>query len=604
MPSWPAVAALALSVLAVAGVLWLIARPAPAAPVRRYGISFPETQAPVAGRRLAISPDGARLAYVGPDGAATLVFIKEAGRAEATPLNGTGGVGTFAFSPDGASLAFVQGGSLKRMSVQGGSALTLADSAGTNAGVGWGDNGAIVFVGPRNNDLRSVRDNGGNVDIVWQSDTGTVRLPAMLPGGNAVLFDRCSGSSCRFDHSLWVLDLRSHAASRVQPGAASGVYARTGHLIYVREDGGMFAVPFDAKKLRVTGPSIPVLDSVEVVNGTVPLFALSAEGTLVVRPGVSSSTRPEYQMVLVDRTGRQTVLDSGFTFHSVVSGGNAGWALSPDGRRLAIGISSDAGDDIWVKQLPHGPVSRLSFDSASEFRPRWSSDGRFVDYLGAHEANPALYRRLADGTGTEQLLVKMAKPIYEIVHTPDSQYLLIRTGGAQSVAGARDVWIMHLGVDSVPQPLLAAAAYDECSVALSPDGRWIAYESDESGHMQVYVRPFPNVEGGKWQVSLSGGAAPTWAHNGRELFYMDAERNMIAAPLTLLPAFNVGDRHVLFRLPDDIYQPFTEHYAAYEVTADGRFMMARRVTTPSESAPRPLVVAENWFTELRQKAGR
>jgi serine/threonine-protein kinase len=593
--------AVAVVMTLVAAWVWIRAQ---AAPVHRYGLALPGAQAPLTDRRFAIAPDGARMVYAGPGPTGPQLWVKERDRYDATPITGTTGVGAIALSPDGTWIAFVQAGQLKKLPILGGAAITLADSVGGNNGLTWLDDGSIVFIGPRSNELRRVPDVGGAWTSVWRSDTGNIRFPVGLPGGRAVLFDRCIGAACRVRHDLWVLDLSSRSARLLQPGAAMGLYVRTGHVIYVREDGGMFALPFSLRSLRATGASVPVLDSVAVVNGNIPLMDISREGTLLVRPGAGISSRVSYQLVSVDRAGRQTLVDSSWQFRHVVTGGNAGWALSPDGRRLAIGEATEAGDDIWVKLLPRGPRSRLTFDSSAEYRPRWSPDGRWVDYVGIRgTAASAIYRKRADGTGSEELVAQLPVNIHEVARTRDEKWLVLRTGGTVGQVGARDIMVRHIGVDSAPRPLLASPAFDESAIALSPDGRWIAYETDETGRIEVYVRPFPNVDGGKWQVSTSGGVSPLWARSGRELFYVDAGQNVVAVPVLPGLAFRLGERRTLFHLTDDIYMPPNEHYATYDVSADGRFIMARRVHMEVGQAA-PLIVVENWFTELNQKLGR
>ena len=208
------------------------------------------------------------------------------------------------------------------------------------------------------------------------------------------------------------------------------------------------------------------------------------------------------------------------------SNGNVGLALSPDGRRLAIGLNTDAGDDIWIKVLPDGPLSRLTFDSTAEERPRWTPDGRSVTYV-VEQAN-ALRQRQADGTGREETLLSHERLLLDGAWTADGKQLLIRTGGNAGSTRIRNILTFRPGADSTPVELLASAQADEYAPTLSPDGRWLAYVSDETGRDEVYLRPFPDVDDGKWQVSTNGAQAPLWAHSGREFFYVDAQRNMMA----------------------------------------------------------------------------
>ena len=331
---------------------------------------------------------------------------------------------------------------------------------------------------------------------------------------------------------------------------------------------------------------------------------MSSEGTLITGRGAIASSAARYELVWVDRTGRETPVDSTWTFRVTAYGGNAGWALSPDGGRLAIGLATEAGDDVWIKQLPRGPLSRLTFDPASEYRPRWEPDGRSVTFLSNRASTSALFRRPADGTGADDLVLRLPQSLFEAVSSRDGRWLVVRTGGVQGAAGGRDIFGLRPGADSVPVPLVVTPTFDESAIALSPDGRWLGYESSESGRTEVYVRPFPNTEAGKWQVSIGGGAAPIWAPGGRELFYVNGARQMVAAAVAPGPSLQIGERRVLFRLRDELYLANDEHYTPFDVSPDGRrFIMARRVRAEAVAAT-PLIVVQNWFEELNQRLAR
>jgi hypothetical protein len=383
----------------------------------------------------------------------------------------------------------------------------------------------------------------------------------------------------------------------VVPGAIEGWYLPTGDLLYVRRDGAAFAAPFSLHSLKTTGPAVPVLDSVLVINGNYPLLAVSRSGTLVLRRGSPLSLSQQFQAVWVDRKGVESPVDPDWTFRMPQFGGNYGWALSPDGRRLAIGLNTDAGDDIWVKQLPHGPLSRVSYDSASEYRPRWMPDGRVM--FGSNrpgEGTGGLYARRADGTGSDSLILRAASGVFEGQWSPDGRWLLFRTGGTINQAGGRDIVGIRPGVDSVPVPVVVTP-YDEEAIAISPNGRWLAYESNETGQTEIFLRPFPNTQSGKRQISNGGGVAPLWSRDGRELYYMSAGRDMMTVSMGAGPEPVIGAPQKLFHLDDQLYMTTTEFYTPYDVGADGRFIMAKSITPPS-SVESPLIVAENWFTEL------
>ena len=596
-----ALAAGAVALGCAALALWALLRPEPARPVARYGLAFPASQVPRG--MMALTPGAAQLVYVGPSDSGQQIWVKERDQYEATPIAGTANAASVTVSPDGKWVAFVLKGQLKKIPITGGAATTLADSAFSGGGVAWLDDGSLVYSSAAITTLRRVPEAGGISTLVWKSDTAGrfYVLPTPLPGARGVIFTEC-GTNCT-SSELWVLDLKSGHARSLLPGVLRGWYLPTGHLTYVGRDGQMFAVPFDLKTLEIRGTPVPVLGGIALGGGVVPRMAFSSSGTLVMQAGGRvGGVLARYQMVWVDRAGVATPVDTTWTFSLTQSGANVGWALSPDGSRLAIGLNTSSGDDIWIKQLPTGPLSRITLDSVAEHRPRWTPDGQSVTYL--INANPlhVLRQRRADGTGADETRLDMSTTtIPEGYWSRDGKWLVLRTGGAQGQRGARDILGMRPGVDSAPVPLAADPRYDEAAPMLSPDGRWLAYESDETGKTEVYVRPFPNTEGGKWQVSVNGGQAPLWAHSSKELFYVDGARNMVAAPLVPGASFQLGERRILFRLGDDLYLEAQEHYTPFDIAPDDRrFIMAREVRAGAEVAPTFLIV-ENWFTELTSK---
>jgi serine/threonine-protein kinase len=426
-----------------------------------------------------------------------------------------------------------------------------------------------------------------------------------VPGERAVLFTSCVSGCDDGPQELRVLDLESGEA-RVVANAIRGWYAPPGVLVYVRRDGSTFAAPFDAGQLDTAGPAVALRDRALVVNNMYPIMNVAPNGTAVFRRGSTLAISVGYEMVWVDRTGAVTPVDSGWTLTLTEYGDNYGWSLSPDGRRLAVGMSTGEGDDIWVKQLPNGPLSRVSFDTASEYRPRWMPDGRLMFASNRRSVTAAdsggLYARRADGTGEDSLIVRADAGIYEGQWSPDGQWLVYRTGGVVARSGGRDIVALRPGTDTAPIPLIATR-YDEEAIAISPDGRWLAYESNETGRTEVFLRPFPATDSGKWQISNGGGVAPLWARNGRELFYVDSDGDMIAVPFAgTASGPDIGERRTLFRLDDDIYMTSREYYTPFDVAPDGRFIMARQLDPPEDAlAQAPLIVAENWLAEVAEQ---
>jgi serine/threonine-protein kinase len=597
---------------AVAGLALLVAaaallRPKAAGPVIRYGLALPASQTPLPQYPVIPSPDGSSLLFVGPvpgqpGNAPYQLWLKSRDRYEATPVPGTANAWNATFSPDGRWIAFAQDFQLMKVAVSGGSPTALADSVAPGMpGIAWLDDGTIVYPQAGGRALRRVSQAGGPSTVVVRANEYNVSSPSPLPDGRGLLYVQCTDIGCaRTD--VMAVDLRGGTPQVVVNGANWGGYLPTGHLLYVRGDGAAFVQPFDPGALRVTGSPVSVLDSVGIAAGA--LLAVSRSGTLVVRTGGNLGLiSGQYEMTRVDRSGTASQIDMGGPLSIDPGGGNPGWSLSPDGRRLAIGLLTASGGDIWVKQLPNGPLSRVTFDPAPDIRPRWLPGGRAISYVAVRSGRLELRRANADGTGGDTLLAQDVNGIYEGAVSPDGRWIVTRIRGGLGHQG-RDIVGFHPG-DTTTVTLIASTAFDENAFQLSPDGRWIAYESDETGRREVYVRPFPNTNGGKWQASTEGGYAPLWAPGGRELFFVDAQRRMTSAPFTAGDPPRFGDRRVLFTLSGDLYLWENDYYTPFDISPDGRhFLMARRLPS-SAGVEAPTIVVENWFTELQQKlAGR
>jgi len=600
--TWKGVAlgAAAVAVAAISLFAWTWLRPEPARPVARYGLAFPPEQQILdeSNPTFALAPDGSFIVYVGPGEGGGQLWIKPRERYDATPLAGTAGARAPSVSPDGAWIAFTAGNAIRKIPTAGGTAITVADSANTllRTPVTWLDDGTVVFIG-RDWNIRRVNAAGGASTVSWQNPAGRFPFfPAALPGARGVVFALCD-AACRDVRELWVLDLRSGEAKRLLPEGWWGFHAPTGHLLYTLSDGRLFAARFDLDRLELSGDAVPVLDQVKL-DGAVTDLAISRNGTLLMMAGTSIPPGPSQQAVWVGRDGGIAPVDTGWRFDS---SRNSGWALSPDGTRMAIGLGSDAGDDIWVKDLVGGQLSRLTFHENEDARPRWSADGRSILFLGRRgdSAISALYSKRADGIGEEELLLRMPTSIWEAVRSPDGKWILTRAGGTSGQTGGRDVFGIQPGIDTSPKPILNGA-FDESAAAISPDGRWLAYESNESSRKEIYVRPFPDTESGRWQVSTGGGSHPLWARNGRELFYVSPTRDMIAATIEARPAFSVRERKTLFRIGPDIALTVS-YYTTFDISPDGRrFLMLRNIQTERTGQVR-MVVVENWFEELKAK---
>ncbi len=583
-------------IMTVAAVLALM-RPVPEAPVTRQRTVLWEEQPtglwPLR-LRTAISPDGSAIVYSGNVGERPQLLLKRRNEVVPAPLAGTdGGSGPF-FSPDGAWIGFVTGGTLRKVPSGGGAALTLADSASTTTpGAAWLDDGTIIYVGTPF-DLRRVSAAGGSWEVVVSNtDIGGrfATLPWPLPRSRGVLFTACNANCSTSD--VHVYDTRADTARLLFPEALGAWYAE-GYVLYASLTSGLFAAPFDLKRLEVTGPAVPVIDGLQA-----PELTFSPEGTALYVLGQTANLGIQ-ELVWVDRTGRATPVQSGWTFRP--GGANWGMALSPDGSRIALKIETDLGPDIWIKPLPDGPLSRFTFHEGEERMPRWSPDGRFVTFLSDRGGDLDLYRAPADGTGEPELLLDHDVFLAQGFYSPDGEWLVVRTGGVGGVRGGRNILGFRPGVDSVPVPLVATAN-DEQAPAVSPDSRWLAYLSDETGRNEVFIRPFPDTQRGKWQVSEGGATAPVWAHNGRELFYVSANGDMTAARIDPGPPFSVRERRVLFRVAPEYVWSVVQ--GSIDISPDDqRFLMRRNAGIEEEGDTRQFVSVQNWFRELREKGRR
>jgi serine/threonine-protein kinase len=518
-------------------------------------------------------------------------------------------------SPDGKWVAYhvpVPGGArfqLRKSPLSGGAAVPLADSVGglppTPA---WLENGTIVYLDLSHN-LRAVPADGGVSDVLYPSPRDRLLiLPKALPGSRGILFSVCDvDSACGEGEEVWALDLESGETHRVMAGAVFAEYARTGHLLFAR-GGSVFAAPFDLRSLETTGDAVPVLRGVHETGNGVVDFALSSDGTVLMMTGTSSRLA---EFVWMTRDGAAAPVDSGWTFDPV--DGDLGWSLSPDGARLAVGIErqGEYRTDIWIKELPGGPLSRLAPVGLENRRPRWAPDSVSVTFLSSQHGAPVVsgwpiggdldvWTKGADLVGEPFLLYDHDRFLADGFWTPDGARLVLATGGATNAEGDRDILAVRPGVDSAATPLMTED-YDEASPTISPDSRWIAYASMETGRWEVFVRPFPDVNGGKWQVSTEGGQQPLWAHNGRELFFFDVQRNIVAASVETEPRFRVVERTVLFRLGTEYWDVGSG--GTWDITADDeRFLLARSVSS-NEAVQTQIVLVQNWFEELEEIMG-
>ncbi len=541
---------------------------------------------------LALSPDGMILAFV-TQNAGRPIYLKHRDQLEPLPLTGTEGGNNPVFSPDGQWIAFVVQGQLKKIRVSGGAIATIADSVGQTlgsfGGATWLDDNTLVYTTTNLLALKQVSADGGEATLVLPDTLLQGRgsgNPVAMPGSRGVLFKSCiSGCNVMAIHAL---DLETGAVKVLVNDAALAWYLGEDRLLYVRRDGVGLVAPFDPDRLELTGPGVPILDGVLVNNGY-PHLTWSRSGTLAYLAGTGNAA--ETEVVRVNRGGTATPIDSTWygAFNSL--------AVSPDGRRVVVGAGATAGGlNVWIKELDRGPFTRLTFNGADR-RPAWSPDGRTVAFLRDSAALGWVVGRASDGSGADITLGLTSRILQEVDWSSDGRWIVARTDNG--TAGNGDIIGIRVGKDTVEAPL-AATPFTELHPALSPDSRWLAYTSNESGLNEVYVRPFPNTAGGRWQISRGGGAQPRWSRDGRELFFL-RDTDLMAARVSARTGFEVESVERLFSVRDFRQDQF---HQTYDVSPDGRFlfMVGRRALV--EAGPPRIAWVEGWLDDLDARLKR
>ncbi|HQR19166.1 MAG TPA: hypothetical protein PK948_12410, partial [Gemmatimonadales bacterium] len=539
------------------------------------------------GSAFTLSPDGRRIAYVAQSpGSPSRLMLRDLGDSVPRAFPGTDGADGPFFSPDGTWIAYSSGLKLYKVPTAGGAPILLASGlTDALANGAWSTDGKIYY-SDQSYALAAVPEDGGTPVTIVKPENRAVAFisPTILPRKDALLVTACN-NNCTLIH-LMGLNLRTGALDTVLTGGSRGWYLPDGRLLVTRQDGTVVAAPFDLKTLRLTEPPTVVLTGVQMELSITPELTVADNGTLVYLTSNQQGTSAT--VARVDRTGRAAILDSAWTdlFSSI--------ALSPDGTRLAVSTAAGPASALWVKQLDRGPLTRLSFEGTLNYRPAWRPGGRMLSFTSDRDSSLSyLYEIRADGSGRPaRLLPQDTSQVDEAVWSSDGEWLVYRTGVS---AGLRDIWARRVRGDSAPFPV-AAGEYDEYMPALSPDGKWVAYVSVESGREDVYVRPFPDADRARWQVSTAGGHSPAWNPTSRELLFVSAADSLMSLPYADAAGEfrTAGGRGVLSTRPF-LLLPF---HRSWEVSPDGRsFLFLQRSAAVGSEASR-LTVVLNWFEEL------
>ena len=539
-----------------------------------------------------VSPDGTRLAFSAVDEEGNQqLWHRSLDQSMGNPLPGTEGSIRPFWSPNSQHLGFFAGSQLKRISVLGGPPITLTNVNDTRGGT-WGSDGTIVYAPNLTGPLMGIPEGGGEPKQVTQLDTErmeqTHRYPHFLPDGRNVLFlARSTSGGAGIDPGVFAVDIVTGERKRVLDTATNAAYA-SGHLLYMRES-TLIAQPFDADRLEITGDPFPVAENVLFDAGfSMGTFSASSNGVLAFHPG--SLINMAASIVWLDREGNTTeVVGEPATYQSI--------RLSPDGSTASISITNtkSGGADLWLLDLGRGVKTRFTFTSSTDGgldtgNAAWSPDGRTIAYSNNRSGSFDLYKKAVSGTATEELIASDARDLWAYDWSSDGEWLCY----GRSVVEGEQIMGLRMSGDSTEPVELRSGAFNEWPCAFSPDNRWLAYTSDESGIREVFVTSFPDLEG-KWQVSSSGGDYAQWRGDGKEIFYLSPSGEMKSATVeTSEDGFRVGQETTLFS-----YRPFLTGDFPFDVSADGNRFLVLQPEDYLASTRISLVL--NWTEKLASR---
>ncbi|HKW25567.1 MAG TPA: protein kinase [Terriglobales bacterium] len=577
-------AALSVLLAAVAGVAGWMLKPSPPQPVSRAVITLPPGQrlAGLEEPAVALSNDGKELAYVARQGDSQQIYLRSMDNPQARPIPGTeGGIDPF-FSPDGQWLGFIADQKLKKVALSGEAVVTLADVVSPH-GASWSSQGTIAFADTQVSPVLKVPDAGGTPQPVTRFAPGEVshRGPEFLPGGKALLFV-AARSSFNWSNAQIAVQSLSTGERRDLIKGAFPRYAPSGHLLYA-QGGNLLAVPFDTRRLAITGTATPVVEGVLQSTTTgAAQYSISSTGSLVyIAGGLLADQR---RLVWVNRAGKEQPLEAPVRAYLFPR-------LSPDGKHLAVGIAEE-GTDIWSYDLTRATLTRLTFGGTQNLNAVWSPDNAKIAFQSQKEGASQIYWQPSDGTGQPERLTTGQYANVPMSWSPDGRALAFIEVNPET---GYDLWMLTVK-DRKARPFLRTP-FNESAPRFSPDGRWLAYISNESGRYEIYVQPFPGP-GAKLQISTDGGTEPVWNPRGRELFYRNGDKMMVVDVTATKTTLTAGKPRLLF---EGEYLPTPATTPNYDVSSDGQQFLMVKAGGTGEVAPTQINVVLNWFEELKRR---